>query len=98
MTEERQPTDVWPQVDIWPDMGDFRRRFDEIQSEFIEQPRDAVRKAERLVNEAIELMAKTMRDRLHSIRSDTEGITETEQLRLAMRRYRLFIDSLGNRH
>lgn len=34
---------------IWPDMTDFQRRFEEIQSDLIEDPRGAVREAERLM-------------------------------------------------
>ncbi len=88
--------DAWPQVDIWPEISDLRQRFDEIQSEFIERPRDAVKKAERVVDEAIDRVTRTMRDRSRSIHSDTEGTRDTEQLRLALQRYRAFIDSLGS--
>ncbi len=88
--------DAWPQVDIWPEIGDLRHRFDEIQSEFIDRPRDAVKKAERVVDEAIDRVTRTMRDRSRSIHSDAEGTRDTEQLRLALQRYRAFIDSLGS--
>jgi len=87
--------DVWPKVDIWPEIGDLRQRFDEIQSEFIDRPRDAVKKAERVVDEAIDRVTRTMRDRSRSIHSDAEGTRDTEQLRLALQRYRALLDSLG---
>lgn len=97
MSEEPRGADVWPKVDIWPEVSDLRQRFDEIQAEFIEQPRHALKKAERLVDEAIDRVTRTMRDRSRSIHSDAEGTKDTEQLRLAMQRYRAFIDSLGKR-
>lgn len=90
-------SDMWPVVDIWPEISDYRQRFDETESEFIDRPRDAVKKAERVVNEAIDRVTRTMRDRMRSIHSDAEGTSDTEQLRLAMRRYRAFLDSLGKR-
>ncbi len=37
---------------IWPEMRKFKQRFNDIQSEFIEEPRAAVTKAEQLIEEA----------------------------------------------
>ena len=85
------------QMDIWPQMGDFRQRLDEIQSEFINEPRAAVKKAERLVEEAVEHMAKSMREHLKRMHGDIEGNADTEKLRLMMRSFREFIDSLEKR-
>ncbi len=85
------------QMDIWPQMGDFRRRFDEIQSEFINEPRAAVNKAERLVEEAVDHMAKSMREHLKGMHGGIEGNADTEKLRLMMRSFREFIDSLEKR-
>src|SRR5213078_1729507 len=42
-------TDRPMEQDFWPSMGDFSRRLEDIQSEFINDPRAAVKKAERLV-------------------------------------------------
>ena len=91
-------SDSWPKVDIWPEISDYSQRLDEIESEFIDRPRDAVKKAERVVDEAVDRVTRTMRDRMRSIHSDAEGTKDTEQLRQAMQRYRAFIDSLGSRH
>jgi len=57
------------ETEFWPDMSDFRRRFDEIQSEFIEEPRHAVKKAERLIDDAIDHVTKTMRERIQRVRA-----------------------------
>jgi len=86
------------QMELWPDMGDFRQRFDQIQSEFIEDPKSAVQKAEHLMEEAIERITKTMRERVQSMHRDVDGKDgDTEMLRLTMRTYRHFIDSMGTR-
>ena len=94
-TEPRTVTT--PQTERWPEMSEIRRRFEELQSEFIEEPRDAVEKAERLMEEAIDRMAKAMRDQMQTIHRDVDGNGDTEHLRLAMRSYRMMIDSIGGR-
>jgi len=86
-----------PQTERWPEMSEIRRRFEELQSEFIEEPRDAVKKAERLMEEAIDRMAKAMREQMQTIHRDVDGNGDTEHLRLAMRSYRMMIDSIGGR-
>jgi len=97
----RGPVDkVQPaQMEIWPDMSSFHSRFEEIQSEFIEDPKAAVSKAEKLVEEAIDQMAKLMHERMHSMHRDIEGKDgDTETLRQTMRGYRMWIESVGHRH
>ena len=85
------------QLSFWPEMGDYRRRLADIQSEFIEEPRAAVKKAERLIEEAVDHMAKSMREHVTRMHGDVEGNADTEKLRLVMRSYREFIDSLDSR-
>jgi len=85
------------QMDLWPEMGDFRRRLDDIQSEFINDPQAAVKKAERLVEEAVDHMAKSMRENVKRMHGDAEGNADTEKLRLMMRSYRVFIESIDGR-
>lgn len=80
-----------------PEMNQFRQRFEELQSEFIQEPRAAVQKAETLVDEAIKRMMVTLQERLRRIHGETDGTSDTEQLRITMMRYREFMDSLGDR-
>ena len=80
---------------LWPDMTEFQLRFQEIQSEFIDDPKAAVQKAERLMQEAIDRMAKSMQERTRAMHRDTDGKADTEELRVTMRMYREFIQSLG---
>jgi hypothetical protein len=79
---------------MWPDMTDFHRRFEEIQSDFIEDPKGAVQEAERLMAEAIDRWSKSMRERMQSMHRDTGDGADTEQLRMTMRSYREFMQSL----
>jgi hypothetical protein len=83
---------------MWPEMDQYRHRFAELQAEFIEEPRDAVTKAEQLVEEAVDRMTGVFHERLQRIHGDIDGEPDTEKLRLAMRSFREFIDSLGGHH
>ena len=85
------------QMDFWPEMHQFRERLNEIQSQFIDEPREAVKKAERLIEEAVDHMAKSMHEHVKRMHSDVEGNADTEKLRLVMRSYRAFIEKLDNR-
>ena len=79
-----------------PEMGNYRRRFEELQSQFIEEPKETVKKAESLVEEAVEKMVSSLHDRVNHIHSELgDGTDDTERLRMAMRRYRQLIDSFA---
>ena len=94
----RAQTYVSSSPDLWAGMRDCRHRFDELQAEFIEEPRAAVEKAERLIGDAVNNMMTVMQDRIKSIHTDYEGDhKDTERLRLAMRSYRELMDSLLDR-
>ena len=84
-------------IDFWPEVSQFRQRLADIQAEFIEEPRAAVQKAERLIEEAVDHMAKSMHEHVKRMHGDMENNADTERLRLVMRSYRDFIDSLDSR-
>lgn len=81
---------------LWPEMTDYQRRFDDIQSQFIEDPRSAVKNAEQLVEDAIQRMTTTMRERMQGMHHDAEN-GDTEKLRVEMKALRDFITSLSER-
>ena len=94
----RAETEAPHAQDLWAGLRDCRHRFDELQAEFIEEPRAAVEKAERLIGDAVNNMMTTMQDRIKSIHTHYDGDHEdTERLRLAMRSYRELMDSLLER-
>lgn len=74
--------------DMWPDMTDLRQRFDAIQSEFIDDPKGAVRKADELVKEVVDRITRAMNERMQSMHHGVEDSNDTEQLRQTMRGYR----------
>ena len=76
------------ETQMWPEMGDLRQRFDAIQSEFIEDPKGAVNKAEGLVKELVDRITRSMNDRMNTMHRGVENTNDTEQLRQTMRGYR----------
>jgi hypothetical protein len=76
--------------------GEFRARWGSIQTGFVDEPRKTVEQADELVAEIMQRLARSFSDQ----RSNLEGQWErsdqvsTEELRLALRRYRSFFDRL----
>jgi hypothetical protein len=74
----------------------MRSRWDEIQTGFVDDPRQAVERADQLVAEAMKRLAETFaseRDNLEGQWSRGDEVN-TEELRVALRRYRAFFDRL----
>jgi len=84
-------------MSMWPEMTEFHSRFEQIQSEFIDDPKAAVQKAEKLMSEMLDHTMRSMKERMTAMHRDIEGKTDTEHLRLVMRQFREFIDSFGHR-
>lgn len=98
MPEQGRPaTEPVKHEEFWPELAGFRQRFDEIQAEFIAEPRVAVEKAETLIEQAVDRMMNALHDQLRRIHSNVGDDTDTEHLRVAMLSYRELIDSMGNR-
>ena len=75
------------------DATNIRNRFLDIQAGFIDEPRQAVEEAGRFVDDLLRQVA----DALQGQRGQLAGATEeasTEDLRLALRAYRQFVDRL----
>ena len=77
------------------DGTDYSTRFDELQTRFIDDPREAVSAAESLVEEAVDRLMTDIRSRLDAIRSQSGGEGDTERLRVAMREYRDVLTDLS---
>lgn len=90
---EPQAVTAQPTNDSSPEMNDISVRFEQLQSEFIEDPRRAVEEAESLMDD----LFNKMREQVQAIHRDIEKNGDTEHLRLAMRSYREMIESLGTR-
>jgi len=74
----------------------FRSRWTDVQAGFVDEPRQAVERADGLVAETIKRLAEVFaeeRSQLETQWSRGEDVS-TEDLRLALRRYRSFFDRL----
>jgi|SRR5579871_3855755 len=74
----------------------FRSRWDGIQTGFVDEPRHAVEQADELVAEAIKRLAEMFANERSKLESqwDRGDNISTEDLRLALQRYRSFFDRL----
>jgi hypothetical protein len=78
------------------DMALFRERWHELQTAFVDEPRDAVAKADGLVAELMQQLARRFDEERSSLEaqwSRGEDVS-TEDLRVSLRRYRSFFERL----
>ena len=76
----------------------FRTRWTDVQSAFVDSPRSAVERADSLVAETMKRLAEMFADersRLEGQWDRGDNVT-TEDLRVALQRYRAFFDRLLN--
>jgi hypothetical protein len=80
-----------------PDVaGRFRSRWDAVQIGFVDDPRQAVRQADELVAQVMMSLAETFSSERASLEGQLEQTdsASTENLRVALRRYRSFFQRL----
>jgi len=78
------------------DSQGFRSRWEKIQIGFVDEPRNAVQQADELVAGTIKRLAEVFaaeRQKLEAGWDNNENVS-TEDLRVALRRYRSFFDRL----
>jgi CHAD domain-containing protein len=75
---------------------EFRGRWTEIQSGFVDEPRHAVEQADELVAELMQKLAQSFSEQRSGLERQWEKSDKvsTEELRLALRRYRSFFERL----
>jgi hypothetical protein len=75
---------------------DFRSRWNNIQTGFVDEPRRAVEQADELVAQTMQRLAQSFSDQKSSLETQWEKSEKisTEELRVALRRYRSFFDRL----
>ena len=75
---------------------DFRSRWDTVQSSFVDDPRQAVRKGDELVAQVMKSLAETFAGERSALDGevDPNAPASTEDLRMALRRYRSFFQRL----
>lgn len=77
--------------------GQFRSRWDAVQIGFVDDPKSAVQQADELVAQVMTSLAESFakeRSGLEKVIGETDGSASTENLRMALRRYRSFFQRL----
>ncbi|WP_406169906.1 hypothetical protein [Streptomyces sp. NBC_00996] len=88
--------DEIPQLLSAEDEEGFRARWQEVQSKFVDDPRDAVNTADALVADVMQRLAATFADHKQELEGQWNRgeQADTEDLRLALRHYRSFFNRL----
>jgi hypothetical protein len=98
MQQPAMQSDAEPLAALFPpEMAqDFRTRWDEVQIGFVDDPKQAVRKADELVAQVMKSLAQKFADERSKFESqfDEQGSASTENLRVALRGYRSFFQRL----
>ena len=91
--ERREESGTFMQDQKW---NEFGRRWDEIQSGFVDDPRRTVEQADRLVAEVIAHLSQLFTEERARLEAQWSrgGKAQTEDLRVAMQRYREFFKTL----
>ena len=94
MQDGRMPQDGEGRAALFaPDAaGDFRNRWSAVQGAFVDDPTKAVRDADELVNQVLKSLADSFAEQRAAF--DGDRGPSTEDLRIALRRYRAFFERL----
>ena len=78
------------------EMGDFRSRWSKVQTGFVDEPRSTVEEADKLVAAVMQRLAEGFSNERSGLEKqwDSGDNVSTEDLRLALQRYRSFFDRL----
>jgi molecular chaperone GrpE (heat shock protein) len=78
------------------DIGDLRSRWSNVQAEFVDEPRRAVEEADQLVATVMQRLAEGFAKERDSLEKqwDSGETASTEDLRMALQRYRAFFNRL----
>ena len=80
------------------DIGDLRTRWASVQTGFVDEPRWAVKEANKLVGTVVDRLTEGFASERSNLEKqwDRGDSVSTEELRLALQRYRTFFDRLLN--
>jgi len=96
--QERMPSDVTasPVTTIWPEdtINDMRTRWQAAQLRFVDDPAAVTGEMQSLVGEAVQALSAAFADRQRELDGWSRSGHDTEQLRLAVQRYRDFYELL----
>jgi hypothetical protein len=79
-----------------PEMGDFRSRWSELQTGFVDGPRRTVEDADKLVAAVMQRLTEGFANERSGLEKEWNcgDNVSTEDLRVALQRYRSFLDRL----
>ncbi len=89
---KQESTPLFPEDEL----HNFRSRWDEVQTSFVDEPRQAVEHADSLVANVVKRIAEQFANEREQLEKqwDRGEDVNTEELRQAFRRYRAFFDRL----
>jgi hypothetical protein len=94
------PRQQWAPTPLFStaDVGDLRMRWSSVQTGFVDEPRWAVQEADKLVATVVDLLTASFSNERSALEKqwDRGEDVSTEELRLALQRYRTFFDRLLN--
>lgn len=100
--QERLPSDMTtpPMTTIWSEetVNQMRTRWQAVQLRFVDDPAAVAGEMQTLVGEAVQALSAALADRQRELDSWSHGGHDTEQLRLAVQRYRDFHEFLLGHH
>jgi hypothetical protein len=78
------------------DAADYQAEWRALQTDFVDDPREAVQRADELVAQVMQTLAATFNEHKHALEEQWHRGDEvqTEELRQALKRYRSFFDRL----
>lgn len=78
------------------DSADYQAEWRALQADFVDEPREAVQRADELVAQVMQTLATTFTEHKHALEEQWQRGDEvqTEELRQALKRYRAFFDRL----
>jgi hypothetical protein len=90
--QTKKPTPLFEETEA----GTFRSRWTTVQADFVDDPRHAVETADHLVAEAIQRLSQVFATEREGLEKQWSGGGDpsTEDLRVALQRYRSFFEQL----
>lgn len=100
--QERLPSEATtpPMTSIWSEetVNQMRTRWQAVQLRFVDDPAAVTGEMQTLVGDAVQALSAALADRQRELDSWSHGGHDTEQLRLAVQRYRDFHEILLGHH
>ncbi len=92
LSKQAQPNPLFPEDEL----HNYRARWDQVQTSFVDEPRAAVEQADSLVANVVKRIAEQFASEREGLEKqwDRGDDVNTEDLRQAMKRYRAFFDRL----